>query len=80
MKHVKLFESFISEANVKKEAQNIADQIIDHIQDQINNDEEVDSAYYAVKDYFNSFDINYDRNPVFDMTLDLVDKWIKKNM
>ena len=74
MKRVKLFESFINE-NSRKEAEKIADQIIGHIQDMINNDEEVDGAYYLVKDYFEGDT----RNPLFNMVVDLVDKWMKKN-
>jgi hypothetical protein len=74
MKHVKLFESFINENN-RKEAENIADQITDHIQDMINNDEEIDGAHYLVKDYFEGDT----RNPLFNMVVDLVDKWMKKN-
>jgi hypothetical protein len=74
MKHVKMFEAFINE-NSHKEAEKIANQITDHIQDMINNDEEIDGAHYLVKDYFEGDT----RNPLFNMVVDLVDKWMKKN-
>ena len=74
MKHFKTFESFVNEGS-HKEAENIADQITGHIQDMINNDEEVDGAYYLVKDYFEGDT----RNPLFNMVVDLVGKWMKKN-
>jgi len=74
MKHFKTFESFVNEGS-HKEAEKIADQITDQIQDMINNDEEVDGAYYLVKDYFEGDT----RNPLFNMVVDLVDKWMKKN-
>ena len=74
MKHIKLFESFINE-NSRKEAEKHADIIINQIQDMINNDEEIDGAYYLVKDYFEGDT----RNLLFNMVVDLVDKWMKKN-
>jgi len=74
MKHFKTFESFVNEGS-HKEAENIADQITGQIQDMINNDEEVDGAYYLVKDYFEGDT----RNPLFNMVVDLVGKWMKKN-
>lgn len=74
MKHIKLFEGFVNE-NARKEAEKIADQITDGIQDMINNDEEIDGAYYLVKDYFEGDT----RNPLFNMVVDLVGKWMKKN-
>lgn len=75
MKNVKLFEAFVNENN-RKEAEKIADQIVNQIQDMINNDEEVDDAYYLVKDYFEGDT----RNPLFNMVVDAVGKWMKKNM
>lgn len=74
MKHLKLFEGFINE-NTRKEAEKITDQITDGIQDMMNNDEEIDGAYYLVKDYFDGDT----RNPLFNMVVDLVGKWMKKN-
>ena len=74
MKHIKLFEGFVNE-NARKEAEKIADQITDGIQDMINNDEEIDGAYYLVKDYFEGDT----RNPLFNTVVDLVGKWMKKN-
>ena len=74
MKHIKLFETFVNE-NTRKEAEKIADQITDGIRDMINNNEDIDSAYYLVKDYFEGDT----RNPLFDMVVDLVSKWMKKN-
>ena len=74
MKHFQTFESFVSESS-HKEAENIANHITNHIEDMVNNDEEIDSAYYLVKDYFEGDT----RNPLFNMVVDLVDKWMKKN-
>lgn len=77
MKKVNLFEQFLNEKNLKKEAQTIANQIIGQIEDMINNDEEVEEPYYLLKDYFNSFDLDRD-SKLFDLTLDIISKWSKK--
>lgn len=66
---------YINENN-RKEAEKHANHIINQIQDMINNDEEVDSAYYLAKDYFEGDN----HNPLFNTVVDLVEEWMKKNM
>ena len=82
MKKVNLFEQFANEANVKKEAKMVADQVIGSIQDQYYDEGyyNEDEVYYSLKNYFNSFGIEYDNNPVFDAAYDIVMKWVKKNI
>lgn len=75
-------ESVVTEANVKKEAQMVADQVIGGIQDQYYDEGyyNEDEVYYSLKNYFNSFGIKYDNNPVFDAAYKIVMKWVKKNI
>ena len=58
MKKVNLFEQFANEANVKKEAKMVADQVIGNIQDQYYDEGyySEDEVYYSLKNYFNSFE------------------------
>jgi len=62
------------------QAKYYAAEVISHIEDKVANEEEVEPAYYEVKEYFNSFGLNYNRNRVFDSAVKLVEAWIKKHI
>ena len=57
-----------------------AAEVISHIEDKVANEEEIEPAYYEVKEYFNSFGLNYNRNRVFDSAVKHVEEWIKKHI
>lgn len=62
------------------QAKYYAAEVISHIEDKIANEEEVESAYYEMKEYFKSFGMNYNRNRVFDSAVKHVEDWMKKHI
>lgn len=67
-------------ANLIMKAKHYAAEVISHIEDKIANEEEVEPAYYEMKNYFNSFGMNYNRNRTFDWAVKHVEEWMKKHM
>ena len=65
--------------NLYMKAKYYASEIISFIEDKINNDEEVEPAYYEAKEYFKNFGMDYNRNRVFDSTVKHIEEWLKKN-
>ena len=53
--------------------------VVTNIKDRLANREEVDSTYYMLKDYFNSFGIDTNRSRVFKSAMFHVDEWLKRN-
>ena len=49
------------------------------ITDKVVNDEEVESAYYEMKAYFNAIGMNSNRSKIFDSSVNKLEKWIKSN-
>ena len=49
------------------------------ISDKVANEEQVEPAYYEMKEYFNAFGINYSRNRVFDRAVSELEAWLKRN-
>jgi hypothetical protein len=43
------------------------------------NEESVEPAYYLMKNYFNSFGLNINRNKLFDRAERELDAWMKNN-
>lgn len=62
------------------QAKYYAAEVISHIEDKIANEEEVEPAYYEMKEYFKSFGMNYNRNRTFDSAVKHVEDWMKKHM
>ena len=62
------------------QAKYYAAEVISHIEDKLANREEVEPAYYEMKNYFNSFGMNYNRSRTFDSAVDHVEKWMKKHV
>ena len=54
-------------------------EVSNHIEDRVANDEEVEPAYYMMKEYFNSFGLNTNRNKLFDRAVKELESWIKNN-
>jgi hypothetical protein len=54
-------------------------QVAMNIKDRLANREEVDSTYYMLKDYFNSFGMDTNRSRVFKSANFYMDDWLKKN-
>ena len=53
--------------------------VVTNIKDRLANREEVDSTYYMLKDYFNSFGMDTNRSRVFKSAMFHVDEWLKRN-
>ena len=53
--------------------------VVTNIKDRLANKEEVDSTYYMLKDYFNSFGIDTNNSRVFKSAQFHVDEWLKRN-
>jgi len=66
--------------NLYMKAKYYATEVISFIEDKIANKEEIEPAYYEMKNYFNSFGMNYNRNRTFDAAVKHVEEWMKKNM
>ena len=62
------------------QAKYYAAEVISHIEDKLANKEEVEPAYYEMKNYFNSFGMNYTRSRTFNSAVDHVEKWMKKHI
>jgi hypothetical protein len=54
-------------------------QVAMNIKDRLANREEVDSTYYMLKDYFNSFGMDTNRSRVFKSANFYMDDWLKRN-
>ena len=54
-------------------------QVAMNIKDRLANREEVDSTYYMLKDYFNSFGMDTNRSRVFNSANFYMDDWLKRN-
>ena len=54
-------------------------QVAMNIKDRLANREEVDSTYYMLKDYFNSFGMDTNRSRVFQSANFYMDDWLKRN-
>lgn len=63
--------------NMLTVAKYYAAEVISTIEDKIANKEEVEPAYYETKNYFNSFDMQYDRSRQFDSVVKHVEEWLK---
>jgi hypothetical protein len=50
-----------------------------HVSDMVANEESVEPAYYLMKNYFNSFGLNINRNKLFDRAERELDAWMKNN-
>ena len=84
--HVKKFygSDFYSEFtsgydNLIMKAKHYAAEVISYIEDKVANEEEIEPAYYEVKQYFNSFGMDYNRNRVLNWAVQYVEEWLKKN-
>ena len=66
--------------NLYMQAKYYAAEVISFIEDKIANKEEVEPAYYEMKNYFNSAGMNYNRSRTFDAAVKHVEEWMKKNM
>jgi hypothetical protein len=53
--------------------------VVTNIKDRLANREEVDSTYYMLKNYFDSFGMNTNRSRVFKSATFQVDEWLKRN-
>jgi hypothetical protein len=53
--------------------------VVTNIKDRLANREEVDSTYYMLKDYFNSFGMDTNRSRIFKSAMFQVDEWLKRN-
>jgi hypothetical protein len=53
--------------------------VVTNIKDRLANREEVDSTYYMLKDYFDSFGMDTNRSRVFKSATFQVDEWLKRN-
>jgi len=53
--------------------------VVTNIKDRLANREEVDSTYYMLKDYFNSFGMDTNRSRVFKSAVFHVNEWLKRN-
>lgn len=60
-------------------AANIALELSKGIEDKVNNEEEVEPAYYIAKEYFNNFEIETNRSRLFDSTVKKLEEWMKEN-
>ena len=82
MKHLKLFEQFVNEANVKKEAKVAAAAAIESIEDDYYDHGyyDHDEVYYTLKRIWQAQGLRHDNDPVFAAAFDIVDKWVKKNI
>lgn len=65
--------------NLYMQAKYYAAEVISHIEDKLANEEEVEPAYYEMKNYFNSFGMNYNRSRTFDSAVKHVEEWMKKH-
>ena len=61
------------------EAATITLELVKKIQDRVANKEEVEPAYYIVKNYFNEFDIETRNSRLFNSTSDKLAKWMDDN-
>jgi len=50
-----------------------------HIQDMVANNEEVEPAYYLMKNYFNSFGMDTSRSRIFNMAVEILEEWMTAN-
>lgn len=50
-----------------------------HIKDKVNNGEPVEPAYYEMKNYFISHDMDYNRSRIFNAALEKLDAWMREN-
>lgn len=48
------------------------------ISDKVANDEEIEPAYYEMKEYFNAFGMDYGRSRIFDRAVSELESWMKK--
>jgi len=53
--------------------------VVTNIKDRLANREEVDSTYYMLKNYFDSFGMDTNRSRVFKSATFQVDEWLKRN-
>ena len=63
----------------KLEAAQSAMEVSKHIQDMVANNEEVEPAYYLMKNYFNSFGMETSRSRIFNMAVEILEEWMTAN-
>jgi hypothetical protein len=61
------------------EAAQSAMEVSKHIQDMVANNEEVEPAYYLMKNYFNSFGMDTSRSRIFNMAVEILEEWMTAN-
>ena len=77
-----LFDYFQNELmgqNIILTSKMAAYRVSQNIVDMYNNDEEIDSPYYMLKNYFNSFNMDTSRSRVFKGAQYHLDQWLKRN-
>jgi len=77
-----LFNRFMNDLmgeNITLTAKMAAYRVSQNIVDMYNNDEEIDSPYYMLKNYFNSFNMDTSRSRVFNGAQYHLDQWLKRN-
>jgi predicted ABC-type ATPase len=74
---VDLTEFYEDGGKIYMSAQKIADIVIDDLKERIINDDEVESAYYEVKEFFNSTGRSYENNQEFNKAVGIVNNWMK---
>lgn len=75
---VDLAQFYEEGGKIEMSVQQIAEIVIDEIKDTIANDDEVESAYYEVKDFYNSVGRSYD-NQKFIEVVAIVQNWMQAN-
>ena len=63
----------------KLEAAEAAMEVSKHIEDMVANKESVEPAYYLMKNYFNTFEMQTDRSRIFNMAVEILEEWMTAN-
>ena len=77
-----LFDRFMNDLmgeNIKLTSKMAAYRVAQTIIDMYNNSEEIDSPYYMLKNYFNSFGMDTNRSRTFNGAQFQLDQWLKRN-
>jgi hypothetical protein len=77
-----LFNRFMNDLmgeNIILTSKMAAYRVSQNIIDMYNNNEEIDSPYYMLKNYFNSFNMDTSRSRVFNGAQYHLDQWLKRN-
>ena len=54
-------------------------EVSNHVKDMVSNEEDIEPAYYMMKNYFNSFGLKIDRSVIFDRAVKELESWMEQN-